>query len=61
MPTKKETMKEAEAESGTPRDVKGEPKETYSKAAHRAMHKPNHEFGADRGGTDCHECHRGKS
>ena len=61
MSTKRETMKQAEAESGQPRDVKGVPHESMSKAAVRAMHKNNHEFGPDRGGKDCHEHWRGKS
>ena len=61
MPTKKETMKMAEAESGTGRDVKGVTKVGLTKADHREMHMPKHEFGPDRGGTDCHQTHRGKS
>ena len=61
MSTKRETMKQAEAESGTGRDVKGVPHENMSKSAHKALHTPNHEFGPDRGGTDCHNTHRGKS
>lgn len=55
------TVKNSQAESGTERDVKGVPHEHMSKEAVRAMHKPNHEFGPDRGGTDCHETHRGGS
>ena len=61
MPTKRETMKQAEAESGTGRDVKGVPHEHISKAAHAAMHKPNHEFGSCHEGTEYHESHKGKS
>ena len=61
MPTKRESMKETEAESGTERDVKGMPREHMSKAAHAAMHKPNHEFGACHEGTEYHHSHRGKS
>ena len=55
------TAKKAESETGGHSDPKGVPKGGMSKAEHAAMHKPNHEFGADRGGTDVHECHRGKS
>ena len=61
MPTKRESMKQAEAESGTERDVKGMPHEHISKSAHAAMHKPNHEFGTCHEGTEYHHSHRGKS
>ena len=61
MSTKRESMKQAEAESGQPKDIKGVPHENMSKSAHAAMRKPNHEFGSDRGGTDCHQTWRGKS
>ena len=61
MPTKRESMKQAEAEAGTGRDVKGVPHEHISKSAHAAMHKPNHEFGECHEGSHYHDHHKGKA
>ena len=58
--SKRESVKQAERESGTKRDVKGMPHEHISKSAHAAMHKPNHEFGECHEGTTYHDHHRGK-
>ena len=61
MPTKRESMKEAERESGTERDVKGVPHEGMSKSAHAAVHRPNHEFGTCHEGSHYHDHHKGKA
>ena len=51
---KKETVKEAEAEKGTPSDVKGMPKD----GRHDHMRGPKHEMGGYSTGTEHHDCSR---
>jgi len=53
--SKRESMKQAEAESGTKRDVKG------MDGRHPHMRHSHHEMGEYREGSDHHDCHRGKS
>jgi len=48
---------EAQAETGTPRDVKGVP---HVDGRHDHMRGPNHEFGQCHDGTHYHDHHRGK-
>ena len=49
---KKETVKEAEAEKGTPKDVKG------MDGRHEHMRGPKHEMGSYSTGTEHHDCSR---
>jgi hypothetical protein len=55
MPTKKETEKMAERESGTKSDVKG------MDGRHEHMRGPTHSMGSYGTGSDHHDCHKGKS
>ena len=54
--SKRESIKQAERESGTRKDVEG-----MGKDAHKRHHMPNHEFGSCHEGSEYHESHRGKS
>ncbi len=54
MAPKRETVKEAERESGLPKDAE------IGKTAHKRMHMPNHEFGECKEGTHYHDTHRGE-
>ena len=55
MPTKRETVKEAESESGTERDVKG-----VKDGRCHEMRYSHHSMGSYKTGTHHHDHHRGK-
>lgn len=54
MPTKLETVKEVEKESGTRKDVKG------MDGRHESMRYARHSMGEYHEGTDYHDCSKGK-
>lgn len=55
--SKRETVKEAERESGTRKDIKN--MKTVD-GRHESMRYSRHEMGTYHEGTDHHDCYRGK-